>query len=343
MLIREILPTEKQVFNQVATHPLQSWEWGEFRKTTGVKVERLGFYQDGQLQKSIQVTFHKIPFLNRYIGYFPKGYTPDADQMAALQELAKKYQAIFIKLEPNSLRPLEQSDADNQQIQFLKKYPIEKGRALFTQYSFWLDLQPDEETLLANVTSKTRYNIRLAEKRGVRVYEDSSERGLEDYLAIQEETTKRQGFYAHSADYFRKLYAALKDSGIMHIFKAEYENQILVTWIVFVFNGVLYYPYGASRSIHRDVMASNLMMWEVIRFGKAQGCRGFDMWGALGPNPDEKDPWYGFHRFKKGYGAELIEFLGSFDLVNDDPIYKLYTLGETWRWRWLRFRKKLPF
>lgn len=342
MLIREILPKEKDLYNRVVGHPLQSWEWGEFRRQTGVQVERLGFYENGQLQQAIQVTFHKVPYFNQYIGYFPKGPTPDADQMSALQQLAEKYQAIFIKMEPNTLRPLDQSDEANPTIQMLEKnYQIEQGRALFTRYTFQLDLTPSEEQLLANMTSKTRYNIRVAEKHGVRVYEDTSEQGLEDYLKILEETTKRQGFYAHSADYFRKLYASLKDSGILHIFKAEFENQILVCWIVFVFNNVLYYPYGASSSLHREVMASNLMMWEVIRYGKAQGCQNFDMWGALGTTPDEKSPWYGFHRFKKGYGGELVEFLGSFDLVHNYPTYKVYSLAENWRWKFLRIKKKM--
>jgi lipid II:glycine glycyltransferase (peptidoglycan interpeptide bridge formation enzyme) len=116
---------------------------------------------------------------------------------------------------------------------------------------------------------------------------------------------------------------------------------VLVVWIVFVFNGVLYYPYGASRSIHRELMASNLMMWEVIKFGKQQSCKLFDMWGSLGPNPDPKDPWYGFHRFKKGYGGDLVEFVGTFDLVQDYPIYKVYNLANNLRWKVLRLKKKL--
>lgn len=342
MLIREILTTEKDLYNSVVDHPLQSWEWGEFRKTTGVKIERLGFFDQGKIKKAIQVSFHKVPYFNQYIGYFPKGPNPDPDQMSALQQLAKKYSALFIKLEPNVKKPLDQTSEDNPSIKFLQQYPLEEGRALFTRYTFQLDLTPTEEELLAKATSKTRYNIRLAEKKGVRVYEDSSVEGLEDYLKILAETTSRQGFYAHTPDYFRKMWETLKDSGIMHIFKAEYENQILVSWIVFVFNGVLYYPYGASRSIFRDVMASNLMMWQVIRYGKSVGCHNFDMWGSLGPEPNEKDPWYGFHRFKKGYGAELVEFIGSYDLVNNYPIYKIYSVAEEWRWKWLRLRKKLP-
>jgi len=104
---------------------------------------------------------------------------------------------------------------------------------------------------------------------------------------------------------------------------------------------VLYYPYGASRSAHRDVMASNLMMWEMIRFGKAQGCRMFDMWGSLGPEPDPNDPWFGFHRFKKGYGGDLVEFLGTYDLVLNEPLYKVFRVAENVRWKLLKLKARL--
>lgn len=341
MLIREILPQEQALFNQVVKHPLQSYQWGEFRKQTGVQVERLGFFVNGEIKQALQVTFHKLPIINRFVGYFPKGDAPDDNQMAALQQLAKKYNALYIKMEPNVKKPLDQKPDDNPHIKALKKFQIEEGRALFTKYTFELDLTLSEEILMSKQSSKTRYNIKLASKKGVQIVEDSSERGLEDYLKILAETTKRQGFYAHTPDYFRKLWATLKDSGMMHIFKAVYENKVLVVWIVFVFNGVLYYPYGASSIVHREVMASNLMMWEVIRFGQAQACKSFDMWGSLGPEPDPKNPWYGFHRFKKGYGGELVEFIGSYDLVNDYPMYKLYILAEDLRWKFLRLKKEI--
>lgn len=341
MLIREILPQEKDLYNQVVSHPLQSYQWGEFRRKTGVQVERLGFFVGGKLQNALQMTFHKVPVLDRYVGYYPKGFTPDEDQMAALVHLAKKYKAISIKMEPNVKKPIEQNKEDNESVKFLSKFQTEDGRALFTRYTFELDLTLSEDELMNKQSSKTRYNIKLASKKGVQIVEDTSTQGLDDYLRILAETTQRQGFYAHTPEYFKQLWESLKDDGMMKIFKAVYEGKTLVVWIVFVFNGVLYYPYGASSSAHRDVMASNLMMWEIIRFGKAQGCRTFDMWGSLGPDPDPKSPWYGFHRFKKGYGGELVEFIGTFDLVHDYPTYKIYTLAENLRWKFLRLKKKL--
>jgi lipid II:glycine glycyltransferase (peptidoglycan interpeptide bridge formation enzyme) len=126
------------------------------------------------------------------------------------------------------------------------------------------------------------------------------------------------------------------------LFKAIYDGKTLVTWVVFLFNNVIYYPYGASSSLHREVMASNLMMWEMIRLGKREGCTSFDMWGSLGLNPNPKDPWFGFHRFKQGYGAELVECAGSFDLVINKPLYPVYNSAHVLRNIYLRTRALLP-
>lgn len=341
MFIRAIRPEEKDIYNKVVNHPLQSWEWGEFRRTTGLKVERLGIYDGSKLVKALQITFHPVPILNKNIGYLPKGYMPDADQLGALHATAKQHNAIFIKLEPNIASKVDAPSAHKDIAKFLLDNNCVPGKPLFTKYTFQLDLSPDEEILFQNLASKTRYNVNLAHKKGVQIFENTSEEGMEQYIKILEETTKRQGFYAHSPEYFRKMWKELGNSGMIRIFNAVYEGEILTSWIMFVFNDVLYYPYGASSSKNRDVMASNLMMWEMIRFGKMQNCRSFDMWGSLGPEPSEKDPWFGFHKFKKGYSGDLVEFLGTFDYVVDMPMYQLFKIGDAVRWKLLRLKTKL--
>lgn len=345
MIIRSIREEEKELYNLAVAHPLQSWEWGEFREKTGVKIERLGFFEGEKLINGLQVTFHKIPLpgINKKIGYLPKGFTPDGDQLAALKQLAKQNNALFIKLEPNLLHSAETPPNFKRLSKTLEENGAVPGRPLFTKYTFQLDLTQPEDKLFANLTSKTRYNVNLAYKKGVKIFENSTKEGMEEYIKILEETKNRQGFYAHSADYYKKMWQSLGDSGMIKIFNATYENQILVSWIMFVFNNTLYYPYGASRSAHRNVMASNLMMWEMIKYGKEEGNHTFDMWGSLGPDPDKKNPWYGFHRFKKGYGGQLMETAGSYDLVTNFPLYRIYRVGEELRWKWLRLKTHLPF
>jgi len=126
-----------------------------------------------------------------------------------------------------------------------------------------------------------------------------------------------------------------------HLLKAIYEGKTLTTWVLFELNDVLYYPYGASSNQNKEVMASNLMMWETIKLGKKHGCKMFDMWGSMGPEPDRSDPWYGFHRFKQGYGGELTEFVGTYDLVVNRTLYKIYILVDKLRWIVLKLLAKL--
>ena len=341
MFIRAIRPEEKDIYNKVVHHPLQSWEWGEFKKLNGQQVERIGMFEGSKMLSGLQVSFHSIPFFNKTVGYLPKAYMPDSEQLAAVRQLAQKHKALFVKLEPNIAKKVTATSAHDHVITFLLANDATPGRPLFTKFTFQLDLTQPEEILFQNLESKTRYNVNLAHKKGVSIFENTSKEGMEQYIEILEETTKRQGFYAHSPEYFRDMWQALGGSGMLRIFNAVYQDTVITSWIMFVFNDVLYYPYGASRAIHRDVMANNLMMWEMIMFGKRMGCRSFDMWGSLGPDADPKHSWYGFHKFKKGYGGDLVEFLGSFDYVVDHPLYKLFSIADSIRWKLLRFKTKI--
>ncbi|OIN89036.1 peptidoglycan bridge formation protein FemAB [Candidatus Beckwithbacteria bacterium CG22_combo_CG10-13_8_21_14_all_01_47_9] len=327
MLIRDLVDNDRSTLNQIVSHPLQSYEWGEFRRLTGNPVIRKGVFEKNKLVQSLQVTLHQVPKFNWQIGYFPKGQLPDEAQMKVLQQIGRENNLVMIKLEPNVSRTVndQPNHGWNTIDSFLKQHGCRPGRSLFTQYSFQLDLKPGEADLLAKMHPKTRYNLRLAEKKGVRVMVDDSPASFAWFLKLLfEETVVRQGFFAHTREYFQKLWQTLNPAGIAHLLRAYTGDQTLAVFMVFVFNQTLYYPYGASTRQSKEVMAPNLLMWETIRFGKKSGCTNFDMWGALGPSPDPNDPWYGFHRFKAGYGGRLVEFLGTYDLVFNTPRYLLF-------------------
>jgi lipid II:glycine glycyltransferase (peptidoglycan interpeptide bridge formation enzyme) len=308
-------------------HPLQAKEWGDFREKTAVKVIRTN---------ELQLTIHPIPHTKYTIGYLPKGPLPTKEILSELRQIGKKENCVLIQLEPNV------ENKEGLKLELKKLGLIPAAHPLFTDYTFILDLTKSEEELLKNMHPKTRYNIRVAEKKGVKIIEDNSDKAFSEYLKLTKETTTRQKFYAHSENYHRLMWNTLKilnpEGLTAHLFKAIYNNEILVAWIIFVLGDTLYYPYGASSSNYREVMASNLMMWEVIKFGKQLGLKKFDMWGALGPNPDTKDPWYGFHRFKEGYGGRLTEFVGSYDFVVNKKLYLVYKLMNKIRWIILRLK-----
>ncbi|MBI5123474.1 peptidoglycan bridge formation glycyltransferase FemA/FemB family protein [Candidatus Roizmanbacteria bacterium] len=364
MTIRDITPEEKKDFDAVVNHPLQTYEWGEFREQTGVKTIRRGVFNKNKLISGLQLTIHKIPKTSFTIGYLPKGEEPTPEILEELYKIGKQENCIFIQLEPNVIIDSHSehvSESSSKEMLKLVQHDIIKlglkpaAHSLFTKYTFILGLTKSEEELLKNMHSKARYNIRVAQKHNVIVEEDNSDAAFEDYLRLTKETTQRQGFFAHTEKYHRLQWQTLphkisKNQLSSHLLVAKYKpklstfnsqpsTKILTAWILFVFKDTLYYPYGASSSENREVMSSNLVMWEAIRFGKKLDLQKFDMWGALGENPDKKDPWYGFHSFKEKYGPEHVEFVGSYDLVINPIMYQLYKAADKLRWFLLKLKK----
>jgi len=316
-----------KIKNRNSVHPLQSKEWGEFRKIWGNKVVSTPYGQ---------VIFSKIPHTKFTVGTFIKGPKPTIEMLKELKKLGNKERALFIKLEPAYI---ETSARQAQSIiELLMKNGCVKGKTLFTPTTFWIDLTPSEEALMKSFSSKTRYNIRLAQRHGVKVIEDNTDKAFKRYLELTRATVERQGFYAHTEKYHRLMWKYLhtlptthNSQPIAHLLTAIYQNEIITAWIVFVYDDFLYYPYGASSEKYKQVMANNLMMWEAIRFGKKLGLKTFDLWG--------REEGKGFTKFKEGYNPQVIEFLGTWDLVTS-PLYWLYKVAENLRWQILRARSK---
>lgn len=304
------------------THPLQTKEWAEFRKEWGNEIIP---------SKYGNLTVHKIPFLPYKIGIFEKGPAPTSSMLKELKKIGKENKLIFIKLEPN----VEKS---NSLIQLFTKSGAVKGKTLFTPTTFWIDLTPSEDDLMKSFSSKTRYNIRLAQKHGVKVEIDNSDKAFEKYLELTAETNKRQGFYSHTPRYHRLMWKHLNQQLIANgkqplanLITAKFKNEIISTWVLFNSDDFLYYPYGASTDKHKEVMANNLMMWEAIRFGRNSKLKTFDLWG--------REEGKGFTKFKEGYNPKVVEFLGSWDLVINKPLYYFYRFAEKVRWFILRLKK----
>lgn len=353
MDVRSIPETNKSQYNNLVSHVMQSWQWGEFRKSMGIKVRRYGLFENDKLNSAFQITFHQIPFTNQYIGYLPKGPFSDKELAGALKKIGREQNCAFIKAEPNVIAsedkhlrgevpadPLarhlggEAEYTDSGQARMTNGIAKDfrfSSKPLFTKYNFLIDLTKSEEELLKNMHPKTRYNLKLAQKHGVKVEERTDDEAFKIYLKLYFETTKRQSYHGHNEDYHKKVWETLKKSGMARILIAFFRppnsdiRLPLTAWMLFNFKDTLYYPYGGSSIAHKEVMANNLIAWEAIKLGKKMGLETFDMWGALGPNPDLNDPWIGFHNFKKGYGGKLVEYIGTFDLVLNWPLYFAFT------------------
>lgn len=316
----------KEKYNDKAIHPLQSWQWGEARKKMGIEVFRIDAGKH-----VFQLTFHKIPKTNFKIGYLPRSSFPPEKVLTFLHDYGKKNNIIFIKIEPcvkkvtsyklqvtNNLRP--------------------SPHPLFPKWTQILDLRKSEEELMKHMHNKTRYNIRLAQKKGVVIKEMSNNEGFKIFSKLYFETCKRQKYFGHTVIYHKLVWENLKKN-IAYILIAFYGNTPLAAYELFFFRKTLYYPYGGTSLEYRNLMASNLLMWEAILLGKKLGAETFDMWGSLPPNYDQNNSWAGFTRFKEGYGTTFTEFIGSYDLVINTFLYYLSNAAYSLRNFYLHLKK----
>ncbi len=321
--------------NSVAMHPLQSWEWAEARKAMGTEIVRLAKYAGEVQTKSYLMTIHPIPHTKYNIGYIPRSEMPDEELLEFLKSFAKDRNIIFFKFEPD----VNKSEESVQSIHVLsQEFRLKRSpHQLFPDWTMELDISPTKEELMQNLKQKTRYNIRLAAKKGVTVREMNTEEGFEIFSKLYFETTKRQNYYGHNKDYHRIVWDNLKNS-LATILVSFYENTPLGAYELFTFKNKLYYPYGGSSEEHRNVMGPNLLMWEAICYGKSKGATVFDMWGAASPEQAQSSAFAGFTRFKEGYNAQFVEKIGSYDFIIDYNLFHLYTISHKLRNWYLSLR-----
>ncbi|PJC30816.1 hypothetical protein CO049_04815 [Candidatus Roizmanbacteria bacterium CG_4_9_14_0_2_um_filter_36_12] len=330
----------------MTNHPLQSVSWEQARKKMGIETLRI---VDGK--NTFQLTFHKIPYIDYKIGYLPRSAMPAKKILNQLYEYGKRNKVIFIKIEPYSPAVIPSEATEGSEVEGSKKEIsrlaslarndkriIKSPHPLFPTWTQILDLTKSEEELLKNMHSKTRYNIRLAEKKGVVVKEESNDNGFETFARLYFETTKRQKYFGHDYRYHKIVWSNLKGK-ISHILVAYYNNIPLAAYELFYLDGIIYYVYGGTSEQFRNLMASNLLMWEAIKLGKRLGAKKFDMWGSLPPDYDYNHPWSGFTRFKSGYGTKFVEMIGSYDLVINPLLYQLYNFLYSLREMYLRFKR----
>ena len=279
-------------------HILQSNQWAEFRlKTPNVKKVLL--------VGENRIFIHRVPYLPFTVAYLPR--PENLDNLEKIKEACKKERAIFLKIEPG----LGYSDqVSGSRI----------GSPVLPQHTIYIDLTQGEEKLLAGMSEKTRYNVRLAQKKNINIVEGEN---LENFIELLEKTEDRQGFYSHPAQYYRMLWGVLRPEKMVYLLTAVSGQQTAASIILLRYQDVLYYAYGGSDPKYREYMAPHLLHWEAIKLGKKLGCKIYDLWGSYKNSPDESDPWWGIYRFKKGFGGQEVTFPETFD-IPISPLYFLY-------------------
>jgi lipid II:glycine glycyltransferase (peptidoglycan interpeptide bridge formation enzyme) len=190
-----------------------------------------------------------------------------------------------------------------------------------------IDLRPSESDILAQMKPKGRYNIRLAQRHGVSVVEDASERGLADFLRLYKRTTARKEIGAKPTSYFRTLFSALSPPRRGSLFFAEYRGRRLATALVIYFGRRATYFYGGSLDLHRRVMAPYLLHFEIMRKARALGHECYDLWG-IAPENEPDHPWANITAFKSKFGGQEVHLVPTLDYVYDPAAYDSYLAAE---------------
>jgi lipid II:glycine glycyltransferase (peptidoglycan interpeptide bridge formation enzyme) len=278
---------------------------------------RLVLERGGVVMGLGQFLVYKTPLVPGTLMYCPKGpWLPwDDDEalrvfFAGVQQVARRQRAHTVKIEPEVR---EQQAAVKAQLLALG---FRKGRYdLQFKSTMLVNLTPAEDVLLGRMKDKTRYNIRLAGRKGVTVVEENSLAAREAFFRLFQVTAARDGFVLRPWTYYQAMWQQMYDAGRAHLFFAMHEGQRLAGILIYTFGTKYWYMVGASGNEKRNLMPTYLLQWEVMRWAKRNGLTYYDMVAI--PNPDrlnEQDPMYGLYRFKVGFGGEPAEFLGCLDL-----------------------------
>ena len=200
--------------------------------------------------------------------------------------------------------------------------------------SFHVDLTRDLPDILASFAEKTRYNIRLSQKKGVTVTDASTEKGVQTFYKIYEETAKRERFLIHPLSYYQKVRSSLIDKGYGKVFLAYYGSEPIAGIFIFSFGERVWYMYGASKSSHRNIMPNHALHWHAMTWAKKKGYKVYDLWGVPS-NPTKGHPLYGVYRFKKGFNGKLVKLIGAYDLPFNKILYYFLDKGIAF-WQGLR-------
>lgn len=325
------------------SHIFQTEAWAEIKSNYGWHPTRLAipFGKNGHanamiLERSQQL----LPLLSpARILYIPRGPIADWEQLdelpgllETLERRALDRKAIFIKIDPEIVlgygipgEPGESNSSTAAKITELLKsrgWRFSKDQIQF-QNTVWIDLVDDENFILAKMKQKTRYNIKLCQKKGV-VIRRGGTRDLDRLFQLYAHTSLRDGFAIRERKYYLDVWMKFMNADMAIPLVAEYEGEILAGLFLFHLGKRSWYLYGMSSDEHRELMPNYGLQWEAIRLSKELGCEKYDLWGA--PDIfDGNDRMAGVFRFKTGLGGEVVRLIGAWDYPARKLEYSLYS------------------
>jgi peptidoglycan pentaglycine glycine transferase (the first glycine) len=325
-------------------HILQTWQWGQVKTRLGWKMlPYIWISAQDQVRAAALILQRVIPasgFAARLsLLYIPRGPLLDwGDPVLCqcvlddLQSLARRKGAIFIKIDPEvqlgtGIPGSAEAKEDPLGVDFVANLKQRGWNFSTEQIQFRntviIDLSSSEEVILARMKQKTRYNIHLAERKGIQIRAGTMA-DLPMLYKMYAETSIRDGFIIRDSAYYEFTWGTLLQNRMAELLVAEFDGQPVAGVVVFRFAGKAWYINGMSTVLHRDKMPNYLLQWEAMRRAKMAGCEVYDLWGA----PDiflETDPMWGVFRFKEGLGGTVLRTPGAWDYPTRPWLYRLYT------------------
>ena len=325
-------------------HILQTRQWGQVKQAYGWRAYPKIWQDSGGRVTAAALVLQRtitIRGFNTGLGvmYVPRGPLMEwgdvrlrRQVLEDLLDFARRSRSIFIKIDPEVQLgtgvPGEEEARDNlvgqETIALLESQGWQFSREQIQfRNTVWLDLIGSEEDWLARMKPKTRYNLRLATRKGV-VVRGGSLADLGLLYKMYAETSLRDGFAIRSESYYHTVWSEFLTAGMAEPLIAEVENEPVAALLLFTYAGRAWYLYGMSRDTHREKMPNYLLQWEAMRLARQRGCAIYDLWGA----PDEfdsNDSMWGVYRFKEGLGGRVIRTIGAWDYPVRPRLYSLYT------------------
>lgn len=315
-----------ELLRQVPLQPfLQSWTWGEFQQAYGRKIWRLGAFADGQLVGAMTLIQHQLMMGKAYM-YVPRGPVAISPKVAkvlweAARTTGQEAGEMYVKIDP----PPYPFEFDLNQVA-----NYEPGTTLQEPNTLWLDIRPTEDELLQQMHQKTRYNLRLAQKRGVQVRWSTTDKDFQRYLELQKEMADRQGIRLHPGRYYRTMFETYRAAKAGELAIAELDGQSLAINFIIWHEQTGIYNHGGSTQAHKDAMAPYLLQWQTIRRAKAKGMSHYDFRGVA-PEDHPEHKLAGVTRFKLGFGGQRIIYPSAYNTILDRPWWHLYRFAKRMR------------
>src|SRR3989344_2676885 len=299
----------------------QTWFYGEWQEMMGRKVRRFEVKKDSEIIGFFQTIKYPLLFGLNFL-YIPHSPVATLNNEFLQEfhrksiEIGKEEKAVFVRFDPFP-------KTEESLLKYFRKTPTSHCYSSYFQPKLeWiLNLEKSEEKILSEMHPKTRYNINLATKRGIKteIINETFSGYFNNFYKLLEETAKRDNFKLHPKIYYENIFGTL-DSNNAFLATAKYNSKVLAINLVLLFGGTAHFLFGGSSDEYKNLMFSYSVQWEAIKEARRKGCKIYNF-GAI-----SSEKLKGISRFKKGFGGKLLEYSDSYDIVIKPFWYFLYNL-----------------